>query len=279
MPWELTFALVLAIIPVILALAQVGWKDHPRTVFWCRIGTYASVLTLAVILGVWGLGALGMTGLQRWGMSIFGVLFICAWASPWMERRIGFVAPEPAPTLGPAPPTASATSNKPLAIEVQPALSITCEPGRTKKPDSVYIAWPLHKSIFHHMDLPFQFALKPPQPTLDDSYYATCTLHNDSSMAAINVELSFGYFWYPMNQTVTVYLDRQEAIIVPRVEPRSHFVIRFLNGAADKALMLAPLPHCHLEVPGDTTRRQCVLQGADPTRHGRVLQLFPGGKK
>ena len=258
--------LFLALVGLLASAAIARWNDSPRARHIFGIAAFALAFAAVAVVAMWALGALGMTKVQSIGMPVGAAIFFFSLLWPQIERFGGFrpQAPVEAPQQGPMPTASS--------------LSITCEMGRQKKPDLFYIAWPSNgRLLLHFVDLPYQHGVAVETPNLDDAKYGTCTLYNDGANPILRVALPFAYSWVPYGQTTDVLLDQTERLTIPRIESQRHVVIRILNGAADRMLILTPAPQCSFENPGDSTRHECGLQNADISRRENWLNLFPGG--
>ncbi|GEM_PF-5576904 len=271
--YAIALAVVLALGAAALGMAQQKYKDHPRTPHLLGIGMAVCIFAAVAIIGMVVLGALGMGVVRSITIPAGAAVLAFGLFWPQIERYAGY-RPNEAPT-----PVPTAVSSVSAPVPEQGALSVTSAMGREKRPDRAYFAARLETGNMWLADATNPEPIGgPPTHTLADQAYGTWTVFNDAARAAINVHLSFAYQWQRMGHTEPLSLGRTVGITIPRIDGKSRVLIRIVNFTSEYVLLISPEANCAFEAPGDTSRRPCILQGANPARRENILTLFPGAQ-
>lgn len=152
-------------------------------------------------------------------------------------------------------------------------LALDCKSGDIGRPDYGYV-------LYQHPE-----ALQPPHfinvsPIYDQRAsamsYMTCTLHNDGTIPAYNVVLTFAFKIARAEKVehYSAYDVMYDQIVVPRIAQGHFATIWFLDDLPGEDCFLAPTPQCSMGMPGDPTHQvDCKLPRQGPMVPPNLLQF------
>src|ERR1700686_1999079 len=103
-----------------------------------------------------------------------------------------------------------------------------------------------------------------------------CVLHDDTDAPAYDVVLTFGYFLQSASsrQGVAYKQFSYADIIVPRVEPRSRFLMLFINDFPGENMWLVPTTRCTTGIAGNARAKvDCHLPRVNLNTSSDFVQL------